>query len=68
MSPRFTFNRENFNAVVRVFMWTVASALIAMFISFVGVIEFPPEYAIVVPLVNTILYALKEWVTEQAQQ
>lgn len=68
MSEAFSFNRENAQKVLKVFIWTTASALVAMIISLVAVVEVAPQYLFIVPIVNTMLYALKEWVTEQAQQ
>lgn len=67
MSEAFSFNRENAQKVLKVFIWTTASALVAMIISLVAVVEVAPQYLFIVPIVNTMLYALKEWVTEQAQ-
>ncbi len=60
----FSFGSEEFKSVLKVFMWTVASAVVALITDWVGLIEIPAEYAFVVPLVNTVLYALKEWVAD----
>lgn len=67
MSPKFSFDKENLKHIFHVFLWTVASALVTMLIAALGVVDFPPEYVFVVPIVNTMLVALKEFVTEQAR-
>jgi hypothetical protein len=65
MSPAFTFDRENGKAILKVFGWTMSSAIVVLAIDMMGVIEVPAQYAFLVPVVNTILYSIKEYVTEQ---
>ena len=43
----------------------LTSAVVALLIDWVGLIEFPAQYAFVVPVVNTILYAIKEYVQKR---
>ena len=64
-SRKFRFNKEEWLRVVRVFGWTVASAAVALLIGFVGLWEVPMEYAFIVPVVNTVLYALAEFIKGQ---
>jgi hypothetical protein len=65
MTKRFEFDRENATRVVTVFAWSAGSAFVAMLIALVGVVQVPVEYAVLIPITNTILYALKEWIEEQ---
>lgn len=67
MSPAFSFNRENARRTLKVFGWTMAAAVVALLIDLVGVVEVPAQYAFIVPVVNTVLYAIKEYVTGQGQ-
>lgn len=66
-SKPFEFDRENGKRVLKVFAWTIASALVALAIDFMGIVNVPAEYAFVIPVINTVLYALKEYVTGQGQ-
>ena len=56
--------KEEYIKSLHVFGWTIASALIVLGLDLVQVIEFPVEYAFIVPIANTILYALKEFVAD----
>lgn len=67
-SPAFSFNRENAKHVFHVFLWTTGSALVTMLISLLASADVPAKWVVVVPIVNTLLVALKEWTTEHAQQ
>jgi len=60
----FALGSKELTNIFKVFAWTVASALVALFIDWLGLIEVPAEYAFVVPLVNTMLYSLKEWIAD----
>lgn len=64
MSGRFQLDSVAVKKILKVFGWTMASAIVALLISLMGVIELPGEYALVVPIVNTILYALAEFIKE----
>lgn len=63
----FSLGQKEVSNIFKVFAWTVGSALVAMLISLIGVIEVPVEYAFIVPMVNTALYALKEWIADNRQ-
>jgi hypothetical protein len=65
MSKSFSFNRDNAEKVYKVFLWTMASALVTLGISLLGVIEMPVEYVWIVPIVNTALYTIKQLVEDQ---
>ena len=65
MSKSFSFNRDNAKKVYKVFLWTMASALVTLGISLLGVIEMPVEYVWIVPIVNTALYTIKQLVEDQ---
>lgn len=63
-NQRFIFGKEETRNSLKVFGWTMASALIVLALDFVGALEVPTEYAFVVPVVNTVLYSLKEWIAD----
>ena len=62
----FVFGGEELGKTVKVFLWTVASALVVLLTDAVGMIELPPEsgYAFLIPIANTVLYALKEFIAD----
>lgn len=62
----FSFGSYEFSKTFKVFMWTVASALVVMGIDAVGMIDASSEYAFLIPIANTALYALKEWVADNS--
>lgn len=64
-SPTLTFDRQNGERVLKVFGWTMAAAIVALVLDLINFVTLPAEYAFVVPLVNTVLYAVKEFLTEQ---
>lgn len=66
-SKSFVFDRENGKRVLKVFGWTMAAALVTLAGDFIGIVDVPAQYAFVVPIVNTLLYALKEYITEQGR-
>ena len=65
-SKRFTLNKEDGANILKVLAWTVASALVAALISLLNVVEFPVEWVWVVPVINTVLVALKKFITDHS--
>jgi uncharacterized membrane protein len=63
-AARFQWSEHELKKVFRVFGWTIASAVVALLISLVGIIDVPAEYAFIVPIINTVLYALKEFLAD----
>ena len=60
----FSFGGAEFKNSLKVFLWTVGSALVVLLIDWLGMVEIPAQYAFAVPLANTVLYALKEWIAD----
>lgn len=58
------FGKPEVQNTLKVFGWTVGAALVVLAIDLLGVVDMPAQYAFVVPLANTILYALKEWIAD----
>jgi hypothetical protein len=50
--------------ILKVFGWTVASALVAGLISLAGSLHVPAEYLFLLPLVNTALVAVHQYVKD----
>ena len=62
MSGRFSFGEEEARKALKVFGWSVGSAFVALALSLVGVLDLPADYAFIIPVINTVLYALNEWI------
>lgn len=61
---RFRFGSEETKKTFKVFLWTVLSALIVLLIDVLGAWDVPAQYIGYVPIINTILYAIKEWIVD----
>jgi uncharacterized membrane protein len=66
MSGRFQFGEEEAKKALKVFGWSMGSALVALAITLTGTLELPGEYAFIVPIVNTVLYMIKEWIADNS--
>lgn len=64
-SKKYTLNKHDLGEIAKVIGWSMASALVVILIDIVGMLEFPAEYAFVVPIVNVVLVALKKFIQEK---
>ena len=62
---KYTFTEENFVAVLKVVAWSLSATLITTLIMVWQQTEVPPEYTFLVPIINTILYAAKEFISDK---
>lgn len=62
---KYTFTQENFVAVLKVIGWSVAASIVASLIMILEETAVPVQYAFLVPLVNSSLYALKEFISDK---
>lgn len=65
MSPKYKLTKENLGPILKVIAWSLGSALVAILTTIVADIEFPPEYAFVVPIINVVLYTAKEFFSKR---
>lgn len=63
MSKSFNLDKVELKNSTKVFLWSFGSALVVLLINIVANLDVPTEYLPLVPIVNTILYALKEYLT-----
>ena len=61
MSPKHSLNELDYKKILQTLAFSGLSAIFAALIIVVADTEFPPEYAFIVPLINTILYAAKRY-------
>lgn len=60
----FNFGVLEFKKVFKVFLWTGSAAFLVMIGDWINLVDFPAEYAFIVPIANTIIYALREFVAD----
>lgn len=61
MSPRYSLNKEDGMKILKVVLYTAASAVIASLLSVLQNLDVPPEYAVIVGIVNVLLVAGKKF-------
>lgn len=61
MSKRYTLNGTDAKGLLKVILYTVATAVVVGLIDFFSAFEFPIELLWIAPVVNTLLVALKNF-------
>lgn len=61
MSPKYSLNELDYKKILQTLAFSGASATIAALIMVIADTQFPPEYAVWVPVINTLLYAAKRF-------
>jgi hypothetical protein len=61
MSPKYTLNELDWKKILQTLAYSGLSAILAALIVIVEGIEFPPEYLFIVPVINSVLYALQRF-------
>lgn len=65
-SPKNKLNEVNLVPILKVFMWSALSAIVATAIVMLDGLDATPELAIWIPIANTLLYAVKEFITSRS--
>jgi hypothetical protein len=60
-TKRFSLNPEELRSIFKVLLWSLGSALVVALIGIVQALDVPQEWLFLVPIVNTVLYSLKEF-------
>jgi hypothetical protein len=63
MAKAFKFKNEEIINSLKVFGWSFGSALVALLIDVLANLDVNSEYLFLVSIINTILYAIKEFLT-----
>jgi hypothetical protein len=66
MSGPYRFGEEEARKSLKVFGWSIASAFVALGLSLVGALDLPADYAFVVPIINSVLYAAHQFIKNNA--
>lgn len=68
MAKRFSLDKKDLGDAGKVFLYSSISAIIAVGISVLAQIDFPKEYAVFIPVVNTALVALRDLLQEKVRE
>jgi len=63
-SKRFQLNKEEWMKILRVFAWSVASALVAGLVAVLSSGDLPQQVLIYVPIANAFLYGVSKWLQD----
>ena len=66
-SEKLRFNLYNLARTAKVFAWSLGSVLALEAVSIIGQFEIPVEYTLLVPVANSVLYALNDFFTRQVK-
>lgn len=66
-SKRYRLNKQDLVKILQVILWSGVSAMLATAISLVQEIDIPMTYMVLVPVVNTTLYAAKKLVDQKSE-
>ena len=60
----FQFKEKEARAALKVLGWSTASVIVTFLITLIGAVDIAPQYAFLIPVVNTILYSVKEYIAD----
>lgn len=60
----FEMRSYEWNKALKVFAWSMASALVTLALAFMANAQLPAQYAVFVPIVNTILYGVSQYIKD----
>jgi len=63
MSPKYQINEVNLMPILKVLVYSGLSAVVVAAIAILESAEIAPQYVLLVPIVNSVLYTLKEFFT-----
>jgi len=60
-SKRFRLNKEDWKKSLNALLWNLGALVVGSIIIFLADIEFPMEWALLLPVINAFLVALKKF-------
>lgn len=63
-APSLKWNTYEVKKALKVFGWTMGSAVVTLLLTLVGALDIPSQYIFIVPIVNSVLYAIKEVISD----
>jgi hypothetical protein len=64
MSPKYQLNQADGIRMLKVMSWSLASTVITVAIAFSQEVEVPPEYAFLLPVINTLLVGVQSFIRD----
>ena len=61
---KYKLTKDNLNHILKVAGFTIASAVVASLIGFLGDLEIAPQYMFIVSVVNILFVSLKEYLNK----
>jgi len=59
MSPQYSLNNADLLAMLKVMAWSLSATIVTVLIAFADNIVIEPEYAFLLPVINSLLYGIK---------
>lgn len=67
-SKSWSLDKKDLQHIVKVFLWTVASALVLALVNLNGSVHYPEAFLLLQPAVNTILVAVYRFVKDNSEK
>lgn len=64
MSPKYQLNQADGIRMLKVMAWSLASTIVTVLIAFSQEVAVPPEYAFLLPVINTLLVGVQSFLRD----
>lgn len=68
MAKKYSLDKKDLQDAGKVFLYSSISAIVAVGIAVLAEIDFPKEYALFIPVVNTALVALRDLLQDKIRE
>ena len=58
-SPKYSLNQADIIEMMKVMAWSLGATIVTVLLSFLNNTEVPPQYAFLLPVINSLLYSVK---------
>ena len=65
LSTKYELNNYNYKRILKVLGWTFLAGGLTSTLNFIPQIDFPVQYSFAPAIINTLMYALLEFIQEQ---
>jgi len=65
MSPKYSLNNADLLAMAQVMAWSISATIVTVLIALADNIVIDPEYALLLPVINSLLYGIKLFIEER---
>lgn len=64
-SKKYQLNKADLIAIAEVILWSVSATVVATLITIVAQLDVPAQWMFLVPLANTVLYSLQQFIKDR---